>query len=98
MYVGAVDEMMWVVCVSVTEGALVVKEVIWSQLCVSMILGLFIYCPELGKSEEGRYLFRVAYVWWRCAQYFVIASCGYIHIDNICMYMAHVGFYECCND
>ena len=34
---------------------------------------------ELGKgatSEAGKYLFRAANVWWRCAQYFVIASCG----------------------
>ena len=33
----------------------------------------------LGKgatSEAGKYLFRAASVWWRCAQYFVIASCG----------------------
>ena len=36
-------------------------------------------CSELGKgatSEAGKYLFRTASVWWRCAQYFVIASCG----------------------
>ena len=33
----------------------------------------------LGKgvtSEVGKYLFRAANVWVRCAQYFVIASCG----------------------
>ena len=33
----------------------------------------------LGKgatSEAGKYLFRAASVWWRCAQYFFIASCG----------------------
>ena len=37
--------------------------------------GLFV----LGKgttSEAGKSLFRAANVWWRCAQYFVIASCG----------------------
>ena len=36
-------------------------------------------CSELDKSatnEPGRYLFRASNVWWRCAQYFVIASCG----------------------
>ena len=36
-------------------------------------------CSELGKgamSEAGKYLFRAASVWWRCAKYFVIASCG----------------------
>ena len=35
-----------------------------------------IFCSELGKgatSEAGKYLFRAASVWWRCAQYFVIA-------------------------
>ena len=48
-------------------------DVFWRRLCVSMI------CSELGKgatSEAGKYLFRAASVWWRCAQYFVIASCG----------------------
>ena len=24
-----------------------------------------------------------------CAQYFVIASCSYMHRDNRCVYMAH---------
>ena len=41
--------------------------------------GDFFVCSELGKgatSEAGKYLFRAANVWWRCAQYFVIASCG----------------------
>ena len=40
--------------------------------------GLFI-CSELGKgvmSEAGKYLFRAANVWYRCAQYFVIDSHG----------------------
>ena len=30
--------------------------------------------------------------WWRCAQYFVIASCGLMPRDNRCMSMAHVCF------
>ena len=34
----------------------------------------------------------------RWAQYFVIASCGYMPRDNICMYMAHVCFYVCSNE
>ena len=45
-------------------------DVFWRRLFV---------CSELGKgatSEAGKYLFRAASVWWRCAQYFVIASCG----------------------
>ena len=35
-------------------------------------------CSELGEgvtSEAGKSLFKAANVWWRCAQYFVIASC-----------------------
>ena len=34
---------------------------------------------DLGKgatSDAGKYLFRADNVWWRCTQYFVIASCG----------------------
>ena len=60
---GAVEEMMCVVYVSVTEGT------------SGDGYDLF----ELGKgatSEAEKYLFRVANVWWRCSQYFVIASCG----------------------
>ena len=29
-----------------------------------------------ATSDVGKSLFRAANVWWRCAQYFVIASCG----------------------
>ena len=29
-----------------------------------------------ARVRRGKYLFRAASVWWRCAQYFVIASCG----------------------
>ena len=43
-------------------------------------------------SEAGKFLFRDASVWWRCAQYFVIASCGQMPRDNRCMYIAHVCF------
>ena len=39
-------------------------------------------------SEAGKSLFRAANVWWRCAQYFVIASCGKMPRDNGCMYIA----------
>ena len=60
-----------------------------------------IYCSDLGKgatSEAWKYLFRAANVWWRCAQYFIIASCGLMPRDNRCMYMANVCFYVCCSD
>ena len=43
---------------------------------VSYDEGWFI-CSVLGKgatSEVETYLFRAANVWWRCAQYFVIAA------------------------
>ena len=47
-----------------------------STLCkYTLRKGMFL----LGKgvaSEAGKYLFRASNVWWRCAQYFVIASCG----------------------
>ena len=43
-------------------------------------------------SHSGKYLFRATNVWWKCAQYFVIAFCGKMPRDNRCMYMAHVCF------
>ena len=51
-----------------------------------------------ATSEAGKYLFRADNVWRRSAQYFVIASCGYVPIDNRCMYMAYVCLYVCCSD
>ena len=63
---GAVEEMMCVVYVSVTEGHSGDGCDLASTLCKY----------DLRKGEEGKYLFRAANVWWRCAQYFVIASCG----------------------
>ena len=56
-----------------------VMDVICRRLCVSIIEEGRFVCSELCKgatSEAGKYLFRAANVWWRCAQYFVIASCG----------------------
>ena len=43
-------------------------------------------------------IFRAHNVWWRCAQYFVNAFCGYMPRDNRCVYIAHVCFYVCCSD
>ena len=54
--------------------------------------------PRVTTSEAGKYPFRAANVWWRCAQYFVIASSGSIPRDTRYMYMAHVCFYVCCSD
>ena len=61
------------------RGGIVVMDVFWRRLCVSMIWEGRFVCSELGKgatSEAGKSLFRATNVWWRCAQYFVIASCG----------------------
>ena len=48
------------------------------SLQLNMIWKRCFICSELGMgvtSEVGKYLVRAANVWWRCAQYFVIASC-----------------------
>ena len=76
------------------EG-IVVMDVIWRRLCVIMIWGRVMYLLWVGqgqgaKGEAEKYLFRAANVWWRCAQNFVIASCGYIPRHHRCVYMAHV--------
>ena len=31
---------------------------------------------RVRRVRRGKYFFRAAIVWWRCAQYFDIASCG----------------------
>ena len=36
-------------------------------------------------SEAGKYLFKADNMWWRCAHYLVIASCGYSCIETIDM-------------
>ena len=61
------------------KGGIVVMDVIWRRLCVSMIWGRVIYLLGKGAtSEAGKYmyLFSAGNVWWRCTQHFVIASCG----------------------
>ena len=56
------------------KGGIVVMDVFWRRLCVSMI---YLFWIGYGCDESGgKYLFRAANVWWKCAQYFVIASCG----------------------
>ena len=50
-----------------------------STLCKYDLRKGDLFVSELGKgatSEAEKYLFRAASVRWRCAQYFVIASCG----------------------
>ena len=56
-------------------------------------------------SGAGKYLFRAANVWWRCAQYFVIASCGRcLETIDVCIWRMFVfmsvvvtvwGLWEC---
>ena len=58
-----------------------VMDVIWRRLSVSMLLGRVIifvlsWARVRHSREVGTYLFKAANVWWRCAQYLVIASCG----------------------
>ena len=62
----------------VLQRGIVVMDMIWRRLCVSMICGKEMVCSELGNgatSEAGKYLFRAANVWWRYTLYFVIVSC-----------------------
>ena len=50
-----------------------------STLCKYDLRKGDIFCSELGKgatSGAGKSLFRAENVWWRCAQYYVIASWG----------------------
>ena len=35
-----------------------------------------VHLASSSVTPAGEYLFRAAHVWWRCAQYFVIVSCG----------------------
>ena len=37
---------------------------------------MFLLCFRVASCEAEKSLVRAANVWWRCAQYFVIASCG----------------------
>ena len=46
----------------------------------------------------AKYLFRIANVCCRCAQYLDTATCGYMPRENRYMYMAHVCFSVCCSD
>ena len=50
-----------------------------STLCKYDLRKGDLFVLSLGKgamNEAGKSLFRAANVWWRSAQYFVIASCG----------------------
>ena len=52
-------------------------DVFWRRLCNDLRKGdLFILSWARVRRVRRGSLFRDASVWWRCAQYFVIASCG----------------------
>ena len=75
---GAVEEMVCVVCVDVTEGHSGDGCVLASTLCKYDLRkgDLFVLSWARVRRVRRGSLFRSASVWWRCAQYFVIASCG----------------------
>ena len=56
----AVEEMVCVMCVGVAEGGIVVMDVIWRRLCVSMIWGreICLFLCKGATSETGKYLFQ----------------------------------------
>ena len=61
---GAVEEMMCVLALTLCKYDLRKGDFFGSDL------------SKGAMSEAGKSLFRAASVWWRCAQYFVIVSCG----------------------
>ena len=77
---GAVEEMMSCrVCGCYRGGHSGDGCVLASTLCKYDLRKGDLFVLSWGKgatSEAGKYLFRAASVWWWCAQYFVIASCG----------------------
>ena len=75
----AVEEMVYVVCVGVTEGHCGDGCDLASTLYKYDLRkgDLFVLrWARLRRVRRGSTLFRATNVSWRCAQYFVIASCG----------------------
>ena len=84
---------MCVVCVCVTKGDSGYGCELASTSCKYDLRKGWFICPGLGKgatSETRKYLFSFANVWWRCEQYFVIAS-GCL---DMCIWRH---FYVCCS-
>ena len=46
-----------------------------STLCKHDLRNGDLFVLSWATNEAGKYLCRPANVWWRCAQYFVVASC-----------------------
>ena len=72
-----VEEMVCVVCV-LQRGNSGDGCDLASTLCMYDLRkgDLFVLSWERVRRVSRKSLFRTANVWWRCAQYFVIASCG----------------------
>ena len=76
---GEVEEMLCVVCVSVTEGGGSSGDGcnLASTLCkYDLRKGDLFVLSWARVRRVRRGSISVANVWWRCAQYYVIASCG----------------------
>ena len=68
---GAVEEMMCVLQRRLHSGDGGVLEL---TLCKYDLRKGDLFVFELGKGATSEYFFRTANVWYRCAQYFVLAS------------------------
>ena len=103
MYVGEVEEMMCVVCVSDTGGGSHSDDgyVLAATLC-KYNLGkgdLFVLSwARMRRVRRGSLSSKMLMCSGGVSQYFVIASCCSMHRDNRCMYMTHVCLYVCCSD
>ena len=75
MYKGAVEEMVCVVCV-LQRGNSGDGCDLASTLCKYRLRKGDLFVLSWARVRRVKYLFRAANVWWRCAQYFVIASRG----------------------
>ena len=80
---GAVEDMMCVVCVSYKGRNSGDGCDLASTLCKYDLRKGDLFDPSWAwlrrvRKRAGKYLFTAANVWWRCAQYlyFVIAFCG----------------------
>ena len=68
-----------------------------STLCMYDLRKGDLFVTEWSKgttSEAGKYVFRAANLWWRCAQYFDIVSCSamlFILRSRLLLYSAESG-------
>ena len=79
------------VCISY-KGGIVVMDVSWRRLCVSMILQRVIYLFRVGQGI-CKCVVEVHTVFCYC-----LLCCGYMSKYNTCVYIAQVCFYVRCSD